>query len=147
MPGVACDMDKVMDIAARHDLFVVWRCSTGDRQLLHRDWRRRRPLGSIGHLAAFSFHETKHTMWWRGHASHQYERFIKRAEIIWEKGTNRGWILQRWGNKYGWLILGSSFFRQRYAAAFLWAQIEDIDQNQHHRKKIWKWYSENIGVF
>ena len=105
-----------------------------------------KPLGSIGHLAAFSFHETKNITAGGegGLLVVNDERFIRRAEIIWEKGTNRAEFFRGEVNKYGWVDTGSSFLPSEIVAAFLWAQLENLDSIQHRRKEIWNSYYEAL---
>jgi dTDP-4-amino-4,6-dideoxygalactose transaminase len=143
--GVACDMDKIMDIASRHNLFVVEDAAQAIDSYYTGNDGIKRPLGSIGHLATFSFHETKNIQCGEGGLlAINDERFVKRSEIIWEKGTNRAEFFRGEVNKYGWIDTGSSFLPSEISAAFLWAQIEDIDKIQERRKEIWHWYDENI---
>lgn len=143
--GVACDMDKIMGIAQRHNLFVVEDAAHSiDSYYTGKDGLKK-PLGSIGHLAAFSFHETKNIQCGEGGMiTINDERFIKRSEIIWEKGTNRAEFFRGEVNKYGWVDTGSSYLPSEVSAAFLWAQIEDIDKIQERRKEIWQWYDTNF---
>ena len=104
-----------------------------------------RPLGSIGHLAAFSFHETKNIQCGEGGLlAINDERFIRRAEILWEKGTNRAEFFRGEVNKYGWVDTGSSFLPADYVAGFLYAQLENLDRIQERRKVIWKAYYEGL---
>jgi dTDP-4-amino-4,6-dideoxygalactose transaminase len=140
-------MDKVIDIANRHNLFVVEDAAQAvDSYYIGRNGLKR-PLGSIGHLAAFSFHETKNVQCGEGGLlAINDERFLKRSEIIWEKGTNRAEFFRGEVNKYGWVDTGSSFLPSEVSAAFLWAQLEDIDKIQEKRKKLWQWYDENVGT-
>ena len=99
------------------------------------------PLGSIGHLAAFSFHETKNIIAGEGGMLViNDERFAKRAEIIWEKGTNRAAFWRGEVDKYGWVDVGSSFLPSEVIAAFLYAQLEHLDVIQQKRKDIWQRY-------
>lgn len=143
--GVACDMDMVMDIAKRHGLFVVEDAAQAVESYYTGKDGFRQPLGSIGHLAAFSFHETKNIQCGEGGMLViNDERFIRRSEIIWEKGTNRAEFFRGEVNKYGWVDTGSSFLPSEITAAFLWAQIEDIDKIQERRKEIWQWYDQNV---
>ena len=138
--GVACDMDKIMDIAARHHLLVV-----EDAAQAIDSYYKGRALGSIGHLAAFSFHETKNIIAGEGGLlAINDERFIRRAEIIWEKGNNRAEFFRGEVNKYGWVDMGSSFLPSEIVAAFLWAQIEHLDQIQRKRKELWNTYYTNL---
>ena len=143
--GVACDMDKIMSVAQMHDLFVVEDAAQAlDSYFTGKDGIKR-PLGSIGHLAAFSFHETKNIQCGEGGLLViNDERFIRRSEIIWEKGTNRAEFFRGEVNKYGWVDTGSSFLPSEISAAFLWAQIEDIDRIQQRRIEIWQWYDQNV---
>ena len=134
--GVACDMDRIMEIANRHNLFVVEDAAQGIDS-----YYKGRPLGSIGHLAAFSFHETKNIISGEGGLlAINDERFIRRAEIIWEKGTNRAEFFRGEVNKYGWVDTGSSFLPSEIIAAFLWAQLENLGVIQAKRKQLWEEY-------
>lgn len=139
--GVACDMDKIMDIAQRHNLLVV-----EDAAQAIDSYYKGRPLGSIGHLAAFSFHETKNIIAGEGGLlAINDERFIRRSEIIWEKGTNRAEFFRGEVNKYGWVDTGSSFLTSEVVAAFLWAQLETLDDIQNRRKAIWNIYHDELS--
>lgn len=138
--GVACDMDKIMEIANKHNIFVV-----EDAAQAIDSYYKGKPLGSIGHLAAFSFHETKNIIAGEGGLlAINDERFIRRAEIIWEKGTNRSEFFRGEVNKYGWVDTGSSFLPSEVIAAFLWAQLENIDYIQNKRKAIWEQYHKGL---
>ena len=144
--GVACDMDAVMDIAKRHDLLVVEDAAQAiDSYYTGRDGVRR-ALGSIGHFGCFSFHETKNIISGEGGMlTINDDRFITRAEIIWEKGTNRSQFFRGEVNKYGWVDTGSSFLPSEIVAAFLWAQLEHLDEIQSQRIKHWNAYHEAIA--
>ena len=137
--GVACDMDAIMSIAEKHNLLVV-----EDAAQAIDSFYKGRPLGSIGHLAAFSFHETKNITAGGegGLLVVNDERFVRRAEIIWEKGTNRAEFFRGEVNKYGWVDMGSSFLPAEINAAFLWAQLENLDEIQSKRKQLWNRYYE-----
>ena len=138
--GVACDMDRIMEIANKHNLIVV-----EDAAQAIDSYYKGRPLGSIGHLSAFSFHETKNIIAGEGGMlCINDERFIRRAEIIWEKGTNRAEFFRGEVNKYGWVDTGSSFLPSEVIAAFLWAQLENIDHIQSRRKHLWELYHNNL---
>lgn len=139
--GVACDMDKIMEIANRHHLFVV-----EDAAQAIDSYYKGRPLGGIGHFGCFSFHETKNVTAGGegGMLCVNDERFIRRAEIIWEKGTNRAEFFRGMVNKYGWVDTGSSFLPSEINSAFLWAQLESLDEIQARRKSIWKMYYEGL---
>jgi dTDP-4-amino-4,6-dideoxygalactose transaminase len=145
--GVACDMDKVMAIATKHNLFVVEDAAQAiDSYYTGKDGIKR-PLGSIGHLAAFSFHETKNIQAGEGGLlAINDEQFIARAEIIWEKGTNRAEFFRGAVNKYGWVDVGSSFLPSEVTAAFLWAQLEDLDKIQTRRIEIWEDYANLLSA-
>lgn len=135
--GVACDMDRIMEITEKHNLLVV-----EDAAQAVDSYYKNRPLGGIGHLAAFSFHETKNITAGGegGLLVVNDERFIRRAEILWEKGTNRAEFFRGAVNKYGWVDMGSSFLPAEINAAFLWAQLENLDEIQAKRKALWETY-------
>lgn len=139
--GVACDMDKIMDIANRHNLFVV-----EDAAQAIDSYYKGKPLGGIGHFGCFSFHETKNVTAGGegGLLCVNDERFIRRAEIIWEKGTNRAEFFRGMVNKYGWVDTGSSFLPSEINSAFLWAQLENLEMIQSRRKHIWNMYHEGL---
>jgi dTDP-4-amino-4,6-dideoxygalactose transaminase len=139
--GVACDMDKIMDLANKYNLFVIEDAAQAiDSYYTGKDGVQR-PLGSIGHLAAFSFHETKNIISGEGGLLViNDERFKERAEIIWEKGTNRSAFFRGEVNKYGWVDVGSSFLPSDMIAAFLYAQLENLEDIQNKRKSIWNAY-------
>lgn len=141
--GVACDMDRIMEIADRYGLFVV-----EDAAQAIDSFYKGRPLGSIGHLAAFSFHETKNIISGEGGLLViNDKRFERRAEIIWEKGTNRAEFFRGEVNKYGWCDIGGSFLPSEIIAAFLWAQLECIDTIQTTRKILWNQYHSFLSLF
>lgn len=134
--GVACEMDAIMDIAERHGLIVIEDAAQG----LMADYRGR-PLGSIGHLAALSFHETKNIISGEGGALLVNDpRFAERAEIVWEKGTNRSQFFRGQVDKYTWVDIGSSYLPGEIVAAFLWAQMEAADTITARRLAIWERY-------
>ncbi len=143
--GVACDMDKIMEIANRHNLLVVEDAAQAIDSFYTSNIKHQTlPLGGIGHLAAFSFHETKNITAGGegGLLVVNDERFIRRAEILWEKGTNRAEFFRGEVNKYGWVDMGSSFLPAEINAAFLWAQLENLDEIQAKRKQLWNKYYE-----
>lgn len=143
--GVACDMDKIMDLASKYNLFVIEDAAQAiDSFYTGRDGVKR-ALGSIGHLAAFSFHETKNIIAGEGGMLAVNDpQFEKRAEIIWEKGTNRSAFFRGEVDKYGWVDVGSSFLPSELIAAFLWAQIENLDLIQERRESIWNKYNDSF---
>lgn len=138
--GLACEMDVLMEIAERHGIFVVEDAA----QAIESNYKGK-PLGGIGHLAAFSFHETKNLQCGEGGMLVINDpQFIKRAEIIWEKGTDRAAFFRGEKDKYGWVDVGSSFLPSEVTAAFLFAQLGNLDKIQERRKAIWEDY---FGVF
>ena len=141
--GVACDMDRIMELADRYSLFVV-----EDAAQAIDSYYKGRPLGSMGHFAAFSFHETKNIISGEGGLLVvNDERFVRRAEIIWEKGTNRAEFYRGEVNKYGWCDTGSSFLPSEVSAAFLWAQLEEMNTIQAKRKALWNQYYALLKPF
>ena len=150
--GVACDMDAIMAIAEKHHLLVVEDAAQAiDSYYVHHTpytiHNEKLPLGGIGHLAAFSFHETKNITAGGegGLLVVNDERFVRRAEIIWEKGTNRAEFFRGEVNKYGWVDMGSSFLPAEINAAFLYAQLENMDAIQAKRKALWNCYYERLS--
>ena len=139
--GVACDMDKIMDIADRHNLFVV-----EDAAQAIDSYYKDKPLGGIGHFGCFSFHETKNVTAGGegGLLCVNDESFVRRAEIIWEKGTNRAEFFRGMVNKYGWVDTGSSFLTSEINSAFLYAQLESLEEIQARRKSIWEQYHDGL---
>lgn len=145
--GVACDMDKIMEIAEQHHLWVTEDAAQAiDAYYLDsKHESTTKTLGSIGHFGCFSFHETKNiTSGEGGMLVVNDERFIRRAEIIWEKGTNRSEFFRGKVNKYGWVDTGSSFLPSDITAAFLFAQCEKLDDIQNKRKTLWQVYYEGL---
>jgi len=139
--GMACDMDKIMDIARRHKLFVV-----EDAAQAIESFYKSKPLGSLGTFGTFSFHETKNIISGEGGLlAINDERFIVRAEIIREKGTNRSAFFRGEIDKYGWVDIGSSFLPSDIIAAFLYAQLENIESIQQRRCRLWGLYRELLG--
>lgn len=148
--GVACDMDAIMALAEKYNLLVVEDAAqaidsyyiTKKESLIQKYGTNKVPLGGIGHLGAFSFHETKNITAGGegGLLTINDERFIRRSEILWEKGTNRAEFFRGAVNKYGWVDMGSSFLPSEINAAFLWAQLENLDDIQDKRKELWAQY-------
>ncbi|MDZ4712083.1 MAG: dTDP-4-amino-4,6-dideoxygalactose transaminase [bacterium] len=140
--GMAVDMDPLLALAEKHNFYVI-----EDAAHSIDSYYKDRPLGSIGHLAAFSFHETKNVISGEGGMlAINDERFAKRAEIIREKGTNRSAFFRGEVDRYGWVDIGSSFLPSDIIAAFLYAQLENLDDIQRRRKEIWDYYYENLGT-
>jgi len=157
--GMACDMAKIMALAEKYNFFVIEDAAQaidsyyvpplsppkGENYSSPSGRPGGAALGSIGHLAAFSFHETKNIISGEGGMLViNDERFIRRAEIIWEKGTNRAEFFRGEINKYGWVDTGSSFLPSEIIAAFLYAQIEHLDEIQNRRKKLWNLYYNGL---
>lgn len=139
--GVACDMDAIMALANKHGLWVVEDAAQAIDSFYTNAKGEKKALGSIGHLAAFSFHETKNIISGEGGMlAINDDKFIERAEIIWEKGTNRSAFFRGEVDKYGWVDVGSSFLPSETIAAFLWAQLENLELIQSRRKEIWQQY-------
>ncbi len=144
--GMACDMDAIMEIATRHNLLVVEDAAQAIDSFYTGKDGKPRPLGSIGHFGCFSFHETKNIIAGEGGMLVvNDERFITRAEIIWEKGTNRSQFFRGEIDKYGWVDTGSSFLPSDIVAAFLYAQLEHLDEIQDKRKAHWNAYQKALA--
>src|SRR6266699_1659475 len=138
--GVACDMDYLKALAEEHNFFII-----EDAAQAIDAYYKGIPLGSLGHLAAFSFHETKNvTSGEGGMLVVNDDRFAKRAEIVREKGTNRSAFFRGEVDKYGWLDIGSSFLPSDIIAAFLYAQLENLDRIQARRKTLWNLYYQEL---
>jgi dTDP-4-amino-4,6-dideoxygalactose transaminase len=143
--GVACDMDKIMYLAKKYKLFVVEDAAQAIDSYYTGDDGVVKPLGSIGHLATFSFHETKNIISGEGGMLVvNDDQFLERAEIIREKGTNRSRFFRGEIDKYGWVDIGSSFLPSDIIAAFLFAQLENIDKIQDKRREIWSFYNKEL---
>ena len=138
--GVACEMDAIMDIARQHKLLVIEDAAQGIMSTY-----KGKPLGSIGHLGALSFHETKNIISGEGGALLvNDESFAERAEIIREKGTNRSQFFRGHVDKYTWVDIGSSYLPGEIIAAFLWAQMEEAESITDRRLDIWGQYHERL---
>jgi len=135
--GVACEMDTIMAIANRHGLFVVEDAAQGLMSTY-----KGRALATFGHLAAYSFHETKNITSGGegGLLIINDEQYIQRAEIIREKGTNRSQFFRGMVDKYSWVDVGSSYLPSEIQAAYLWGQLECADKITQGRLAIWKDY-------
>ncbi len=146
--GVACDMDKIMELADKYGLFVIEDAAQAIDSYYTGQDGLKRALGSIGHFAAFSFHETKNIISGEGGMLVVNDkRFQKRAEVIWEKGTNRSAFFRGEVDKYGWIDVGSSFLPSEIVAAFLWAQLESLDDIQSKRKQHWRTYQAGLATW
>jgi dTDP-4-amino-4,6-dideoxygalactose transaminase len=140
--GVACDMDRIMALANRHDLYVVEDAA----QAIDTRYKGR-PVGSIGHFGCFSFHDSKNiTCGEGGMLAINDEKYISRAEIIWEKGTNRAAFFRGEVKKYMWQDIGSSFLPSELNAAYLYAQLEQIDKIQAKRVEDWNYYQHRFSL-
>lgn len=138
--GVGCNMDVIMQIASHYNLLVIEDAAQGIMSSY-----KKQPLGSIGHLGALSFHETKNVISGEGGALLiNDERFIDRAEIIRDKGTNRSQFFRGQTDKYTWVDIGSSFLPGELVAAFLFAQMEAADEITEKRLEIWEVYHQAL---
>jgi dTDP-4-amino-4,6-dideoxygalactose transaminase len=136
--GVACEMNPIMKIAEKYNLSVIEDAALGIMSSY-----RGRKVGSIGHMAALSFHETKNIVSGEGGALLISDsKFIERSEIIWEKGTNRSQFFRGEVDKYTWVDIGSSFLPSELIAAFLWGQLERSQEILKRRLKIWQKYHD-----
>jgi len=147
--GVACFMDKILEIARKYNLFVIEDAAQGIMSK-YKD----RPLGTIGHLGCYSFHETKNytSAGEGGLLIINNEEFVEKAEIIREKGTNRNQFFRGMVDKYTWIDIGSSFLMNDVSAAYLWGQLEWKEIINNNRLKSWELYYiglsklESLGV-
>jgi len=140
--GVACEMDAIMAIANRHGLVVIEDAAQGVMSSY-----KGRALGSIGHLAALSFHETKNIISGEGGALLVNDpRYVERAEILQEKGTNRSRFFRGQVDKYTWVDIGSSYLPGEIIAAFLWAQMEQAENITDRRLNIWRHYDQALAA-
>jgi len=138
--GIACDMDRIMELANRYRLIVV-----EDAAHAVDSFYKDKPLGSIGHLGAFSFHETKNIISGEGGMlAINDQNYVSRAEIIWEKGTNRAAFHRGETDHYAWHDIGSSYLPSDIIAAFLYTQLEELEKIQEKRIKIWNTYAGNL---
>ncbi len=139
--GVGCEMDVIMEIANRYELFVIEDAAQGVMSKY-----KGRPLGTLGHLAAYSFHETKnYTSGGEGGLLViNDERFENRAEIIREKGTNRSQFFRGMVDKYTWVDIGSSYLPGELQAAYLWGGLEKADEINNNRLCTWRHYYDSL---
>jgi len=138
--GVACDMDKIKSIAKKYGLLII-----EDAAQAIDSYHNEKPLGSIGDLGCFSFHETKNIHCGEGGLlSINNSKFKERSEIIWEKGTNRSAFWRGEVDKYNWVDIGSSFLTSEINAAFLFAQLEELEDIQCKRITIWNQYYKDL---
>ncbi len=138
--GIAVDMDPLVSLAQKHDIIII-----EDAAQAIDSYYKGKPLGSIGQLSAFSFHETKNIISGEGGMlAINDSQFNSRAEIIREKGTNRSAFFRGEVDKYNWVDIGSSFLPSDMIAAFLFAQLESLEKIQKQRKHIWSLYYEGL---
>ena len=138
--GISCEMDTILAIAARHGLKVIEDAAQG----VHA-WYKGRALGTLGDFGCFSFHETKnYTMGEGGALLFQEEKYLERAEILREKGTDRSKFFRGQIDKYTWVDFGSSYLPSELNAAYLYAQLEACDQIDAHRMAVWNYYHEHL---
>lgn len=139
--GVGCEMDSIMALAGKYNLFVVEDAAQGMMSSY-----KGKPLGTIGHLGTFSFHETKNytSAGEGGLLIINDDRFIERAEIIREKGTNRSQFFRGMVDKYSWVDIGSSYLMNDVSAAYLWGQLEKADEINENRLVSWKNYYKGL---
>jgi dTDP-4-amino-4,6-dideoxygalactose transaminase len=139
--GIACDMDKITELANKHNIHVI-----EDAAQAIDSFYNGTAIGGIGTFAAFSFHETKNIISGEGGMLViNDDKYIQRAEIIWEKGTNRSAFFRGEIDKYSWVDIGSSFLPSEVVSAFLFAQLENLDEIQNKRKQIWWKYFESFS--
>ena len=140
--GIACDMDRIMELARENNLKVV-----EDAAHAIDSYYYKKPLGSIGHFGTLSFHETKNIICGEGGLlAINDKKDRERAEIIWEKGTNRAAFYRGEVDKYGWVDIGSSFLPSDIMAAFLYSQLTHLDDIQAKRIAVWKMYHERLAL-
>ena len=138
--GVSCDMDVITDIAKRHDLKVVEDAAQGVNA-----YYKGRPLGTIGDLGCYSFHETKNYIMGEGGALlFQKDEYLEKAEILREKGTDRSKFFRGQVDKYTWVDFGSSYLPSDLNAAYLYAQLEKCDEIDRRRMAVWNFYDEQL---
>jgi len=139
--GVSCDMDTILSIAEEYNLYVVEDAAQAIDSLYNG-----KPLGSLGDIGAFSFHETKNIICGEGGLiTLNKEKYIDRAEILWEKGTNRSAFFRGEIDKYGWVDIGSSYLPSELNAAFLYSQLNNIDRIQKMRVHLWHTYHKGLS--
>ncbi|EQA6335116.1 dTDP-4-amino-4,6-dideoxygalactose transaminase [Providencia stuartii] len=140
--GVACEMDTIMAIAKKHNLFLIEDAAQGVMSTY-----KGRALGTIGHIGCYSFHETKnYSSGGEGGATLVNDKsLINRAEVIREKGTNRSQFFRGQVDKYTWRDIGSSYLLSDLQAAYLWAQLEEAEKINDRRLLLWQRYYEALS--
>lgn len=138
--GVSCEMEKIMDIAKKYNLYVIEDAAQGVMSSY-----KGKALGTLGHFGTYSFHETKnYTMGEGGALLIRDEKYMGRAEIIREKGTNRSNFIRGQVDKYSWVDIGSSYLPSDLNAAYLYAQLESAEKVNEDRKKTWNLYNDGL---
>lgn len=138
--GVSCEMEKIMEIAKKHNLYVIEDAAQGMMATY-----KGKQLGSIGDFGCYSFHETKnYSMGEGGALLIQNRKYIEQAEIIREKGTNRSKLFRGEIDKYSWMDYGSSYLPSDMNAAYLWAQLQVADDMNEKRLDVWSYYYEHL---
>jgi len=146
--GMACNMSKIMELSSKYNIAVVEDAAQAIDNYYTFPNGDVKALGSIGHLSTFSFHETKNIISGEGGMlAINDESYSHRAEIIWEKGTNRSAYFRGEVDKYGWVDIGSSFLPSEIVSAFLYAQLMSLDDIQNKRKQIWNSYYEGLKTW
>ena len=144
--GVACDMEKIQALTQKYGLYLVEDAAQAIDSYYIRG-EERLPLGGIGHLGAMSFHETKNIIAGEGGMLIINDsRFVSRAEVLWEKGTNRAAFFRGEVDKYTWVDVGSSFLPSELTAAFLYAQLENLEKIQQKRRMLWEYYYQSLSI-
>ena len=140
--GMACEMDELLAISKKHNIALIEDAA----QAIDTTYKGK-PLGGIGDMSTFSFHETKNIISGEGGMLViNNQKYKKRAEILWEKGTNRAAFFRGEVAKYNWVDLGSSYLPSEVTAAFLYAQLENLDDIERRRREVWNRYKENLNT-
>lgn len=143
--GISCNMSEIKRISLKHNIPIIEDAAQAIDNVFIDDKGNKFSLGSIGDISTFSFHETKNIQCGEGGLLViNNDKFLDRSEIIWEKGTNRSSFFRGEINKYGWVDLGSSFLPSEITAAFLWSQLEMLDEIQSRRIAAWKDYMVSL---
>ncbi|MEX2568251.1 MAG: dTDP-4-amino-4,6-dideoxygalactose transaminase, partial [Cyclobacteriaceae bacterium] len=144
--GIACEMEKIMALVRQYGLFLVEDAAPALEAYYRYNSGKIQALGTFGHFAAFSFHETKNISTGEGGLLVvNDERFFQQAQIIRDKGTNRSAYFRGEVDHYEWISLGSAFGASEIMAACLWAQLQEQEVIQLKRRQIWNWYDQNLG--
>jgi dTDP-4-amino-4,6-dideoxygalactose transaminase len=145
--GMSCNMEAIMDFAVLNNLMVIEDAAQAVDNFYIGKNGNTKAIGTFGHFAAFSFHESKNLQCAEGGMLIiNDKKFFNRAEIIWEKGTNRAAFFRGEVDKYSWVDVGSSFLPSEITAAFLWAQIDSLESIQAKRKLLWNIYLNELQI-